>query len=366
MNSLDDYTYPGTHVLKNKADLRDQTELQRFERGVTAVRIQELKENQDRGDFSLRHMQDIHRQIFRDVYEWAGEIRTVDLAKGPASDRTVFVFKENISTVAEKIKTTIEQSNYLRGMEREKFAAKTGELYSELNALHAFREGNGRTTREYLNQLAKESGYQFDFTKVDRQQWNESAKQSVRGNLEPIKEIFYEITVVERAVAFDKANDREGQREALAKYPELDAAFKKLYEKQLEGGDLEKAHAEIASELHTGKLPVGDVTIAESQRVIDNAGAYRGLMIRDAAELGGQYKGEVVAVSSHHAMLKVGDMVAVRYERTNLDRDVHVGERLTIQYGREQSQVFEKGSEPIRERGRDSMQIEHERGFSTS
>lgn len=363
MSAWEDYTYPGTQVLRNKADIRDQADLQRFERGVTAIRIQELREKPVGGDYSLRHLQDIHRQVFRDVYAWAGEVRTVDLAKGPPGDRTVFTFKEDIPLKAEYIKITIEESRYLRGMDREKFASKMAEIYAAVNELHPFREGNGRTSREYVSQLAKESGHSLDFSRVDRQVWNEAAKLSARGDLGPIKEVFYAVTTVERAVAFDMARDRVGQREALGRHPELDAAFKRLYEVQQSGGDVEAARVELSQQLHRGQVVGGNVTFDESRKVIDNSAAYRGLLARDADRLGGQFSGEVVAVSSHHALLKVGDMVAVRYERTSLSREVSTGEQVTIRYGREQSQVYERGQEPQRERARDSMQM-HERSLA--
>lgn len=106
---------------------------------------------------------------------------------------------------------------------------------------------------------------------------------------------------------------------------------------------------------------MGDgVTVEESKRVIDHAAAYRGLIVRDADRLGGQFRGEVVAVSSHHAMLKVGDMIAVRYEKANLDRELSVGERVTIQYDRAKSQVYDMGREPVQQRSRD-IQMERER-----
>jgi hypothetical protein len=60
----------------------------------------------------------------------------------------------------------------------------------------------------------------------------------------------------------------------------------------------------------------------------------------------------VVATSSHHALVKMSDMVAVRYEKEGLDRDVRVGEKVTIQHGNEKSQVYEQGKEPARENAR--------------
>lgn len=357
MSEQEDYTYPGTHVLKNKADIHDLAALQRFERGATAVRIQELRENPVRGEYDLAHLQAIHKQVFRDVYEWAGEVRKVDIAKGPAGDRTLFTFKEDIPQKAQEIQSAIKEANYLRGMDKEQFSGKMAEVYAGVNEMHPFREGNGRTTREFIGQLAKDAGYQLDYSKVDKQTWNEAAKESARGNLEPAREVFYEITTVERAVAFDKL----ATREALAKHPELDGAYKMLHDAHRAGQDAAYLRAEISKELHSGRLVGDGVTLDESKRVIDHAAAYRGLMVRDAERLGGQFKGEVVAVSSHHAMLQVGDMIAVRYERANLDRDLAVGERVTIQYDKARSQVYEQGKEPARDRGGKDMQMERER-----
>ncbi len=357
MSEQEDYTYPGSHVLKNKADIRDFGALQRFERGATAVRTQELRESPVRGEYDLSHLQAIHKQVFKDVYEWAGEVRKVDIAKGPAGDRTLFTFKEDIPQKAQEVQSAIKEANYLRGLDKEQFAGKITEVYAGVNEMHPFREGNGRATREFISQLAKDAGYQLDYSKVDKQAWNEAAKSSARGNLGPAREVFYEITTVERAVAFDKLPTRDG----LARHPELDGAYKMLNDASKAGQNVAHLRAEISSELHKGRLVGDGVTLDESRRVIDHAAAYRGLIVRDAERLGGQFKGEVVAVSSHHAMLKVGDMIAVRYERANLDRDLAVGDRVTIQYDKARSQVNEMGKETARDRGGKDMQMERER-----
>lgn len=281
----------------------------------------------------------------------------LDIAKGPAGDCTPFTFKEDIPRQAQEIQATIKEANYLRGLDKKQFTGKMAEVYAAVNQMHPFREGNGRTTREFISQLANDAGYQLDYAKVDKQTWNEAAKASARGDLAPVREVFNNITTVERAVAFDKLSTREG----LAKHPELDGAYKMLYDAHKAGQDAGDLRAQISKELHQGRLVGNGVTIDESQRVIDHAAAYRGLMVRDAERLGGQFKGEVVAVSSHHAMLQVGDMIAVRYERANLDRELSVGDRVTIQHDKTRSQVYEQGKEPARDRGGRDMQMERER-----
>lgn len=118
---------------------------------------------------------------------------------------------------------------------------------------------------------------------------------------------------------------------------------------------------EVSKELHQGRLVGDGVKLDESKRITDHAAAYRSLIVRDAERLDGQFKGEVVAVSAHHVMLQVGDMVAVRYERANLDRGLSVGDRVTIQYDQARRQVYERGKEPARDRVWRDIQMGRER-----
>lgn len=357
----EDYVYPGTQVLRNKAEIRDQATLDRFERGTTAIRIQEMREHPVRGDFDLAHLQAIHKQVFKDVYEWAGETRTVDMVKGSGANRTLFAFTEEIPKYGERAHDIVKEANYGRGQDKQELAKTMTDVYAVVNEMHPFREGNGRATREFMNELARQSGHQFDYDRVGKETWNEAAKEAAHNNPAPMREVFYEITTVERAVAFDKLQPAE----ALAKHPELDGAYKAMMVARDTRLDVSQIRAEISRDLHAGKVVGSDVTLQESANVIDRAAAYRGLMVRDANDMGGTFKGEVVAVSSHHALLKVGDMVAVRYERENLDRNVYQGERLTIQHSADKSQVYEQGKEPARERGGRDMQMEKERDFNS-
>jgi hypothetical protein len=170
---------------------------------------------------------------------------------------------------------------------------------------------------------------------------------------------FEQSPAYQRAQAFDQLP----KKEALERHPELDGAYKHLQEIKQSWGpqttqnDRElsyfNARAELSGQLHQGHVPQGNVTLDESKRVTDLAANHRGLMVRDAGELKQDVKGEVVATSSHHALVKMSDMVAVRYEKGHLDRDVQVGEKVAIQHGNDKSQVYEQGKEPVRDNGRD-------------
>lgn len=179
--------------------------------------------------------------------------------------------------------------------------------------------------------------------------------ETARGDLTK----FEQGTTYQRAHAFDQL----AKREALERHPELDGAYKQLHDikqgwtPQTTQDQREtsyfNARAQLSEQLHRGQVPEGSVTLDESRRVLDVAANYRGLMVRDAQELKQDVKGEVVATSSHHALVKMSDMMAVRYEKGDLDRDVRVGEKLAIQHGNEKNQVHEQGKEPTRENARD-------------
>ncbi len=160
----------------------------------------------------------------------------------------------------------------------------------------------------------------------------------------------------ERGNARAEAFEQLPQTEALAKHPELDGAYAQLREVRETLADkpvperdaaYAEAKAEISNELRRGEIPEGPVTHAESERVIDLAAAERGIRsVRDGDDLARDVKGEVVATSSQHALVAISDDIAVRFEKSALDRDVHQGDKVAIQYEEGKSQVHEQGKEP--------------------
>lgn len=168
MSEQEGYTYPGIHALRNKVDIRDLVVLQRSKRGTTAVRIQELRENPTRGKYDLAHPRTIHKQVFRDICGWVGEMRKADTAEGPADDRTLSTFREDTPQKAREIQSVVKEINYPRGMDEEQFSGEMAEVYVGVNEIHSFREGNGHATRELIGRLTKDVGYQLDYFEVDK------------------------------------------------------------------------------------------------------------------------------------------------------------------------------------------------------
>ena len=153
--------------------------------------------------------------------------------------------------------------------------------------------------------------------------------------------------VYQRAQAFDGRSAEA----ALARYPELDGAYKQLAGR--EGADRTALQAKLSEQLHRGELPQGAVTRDESRQVLAMAAAHRGLIVRDGDSFDREIKGEVVAGSSHHVLVRVSDQVGLVYGRDRLDRSVEVGERVSIEPGQQQHRVMAQEQDTAREPGRD-------------
>lgn len=215
--SDDPYTYPGSNVLKNKAGIRDTNALQEFEHENTSSRALGLIERPIQGKLDIDHIKAIHKHLFQDVYEWAGKTRTVFIAKG----ESMFAHPEFIESAWASEHKKLQALNFLRGMEKDKFTTELARHYGEVNAIHPFREGNGRSTREYLSELAKAANYELDYSKVSKARWNEAAKLSFISNIEPMQQVFSAIATNTKVIAFDQ----EKPAVAIAKHPSLKSAF---------------------------------------------------------------------------------------------------------------------------------------------
>lgn len=167
------YCYPGSNILKNKMGIRDLERLHEMERKLTMLRILELLDNPVRGAFDLKHLQAIHAYIFQDVYDWAGELRKVDIAKGNMFCNAMF-----LSGQAEEIFGKLKAEDYLHGLDEDNFAVRLAYYFSEINALHPFREGNGRSQREFIRCLALHNGYVINFVNADKDEMLEASRKS--------------------------------------------------------------------------------------------------------------------------------------------------------------------------------------------
>ena len=156
---VDSYCYEGSNVLKNIPDIRDQVVLDEFEAAMTAQRSDEpLPE----GSIDAAHYYAIHRHLFQDVYEWAGEIRTVRISKGGSA----FCYPEYIEQEMQTLFNELKNQNYLNRLLADKFATRVAHFLATLNAIHPFREGNGRAQTSFLLLLADRAGHPLNLEKL--------------------------------------------------------------------------------------------------------------------------------------------------------------------------------------------------------
>lgn len=154
----EDFLQPGTpDVPRNRFGITDFAGCSRVERIYSAMRLIELELSPVAGDFDMAHLQSIHRYVFQDVHDWAGIIRPFTLVKGGDE----FCRPQFIESYAADIFGRLQADGLLHGLDVDQFAAKAGDLLADVNALHAFREGNGRTQRAFLSQLAAQAGHRL-------------------------------------------------------------------------------------------------------------------------------------------------------------------------------------------------------------
>jgi cell filamentation protein len=168
----------------NKLGLGTAVELEAAEREITHAALILLEESPVHPGYDLAHLCEIHQRIFGAIYDWAGEIRTVGIAKGG-----LFCLPQYIETSAAEIFRALRGENFLRDLDRETFVARLAYYLGEVNAVHPFREGNGRTQRAFFEQLAREAGCTLAWQHLDATQNIEASAATVRGDSEPMRKM---------------------------------------------------------------------------------------------------------------------------------------------------------------------------------
>lgn len=165
------FHYPGTEVLINRLGVRDPLHLDVAERGYVDQRLQAgFPSEVDPRTYA--GFKALHRYLFQDVYEWAGQERTYTTGRGAAP----FATPENIQPWMEKQFEALKAEHYLRGLRPEQFARKAAVLVNEINAAHPFIEGNGRTQRTWLRLVGLQAGHRLVLRSEDRERWYEASR----------------------------------------------------------------------------------------------------------------------------------------------------------------------------------------------
>ena len=169
------YCYPSSNVLKNKLNIRDNKLLKTAEEEITLIKQMELLKNPIKGNFSKAHLMNIHKFIFEDIYSFAGKIRREQISKAD----TMFYPPNLIDRELDKLFTKIKEKNMLKETEEDKVFDNLAYVMGELNIIHPFREGNGRSIREFIRLMAKRMGYDLNWGNVDKEELLEASILSV-------------------------------------------------------------------------------------------------------------------------------------------------------------------------------------------
>jgi cell filamentation protein len=180
----DPYCFPGTDILRNKLEILDEIELEEAERELSLINADSIELSLPPYDFAyLKHL---HHQLFHDLYNWAGEVRTIDIAKGD----TRFCNVNRIVPEAQKLFTKLAEKAYFTQLKKEDLIHACAELYGDLNVVHPFREGNGRAQRLFFEHLIINSGYQLSWHPLEHHEWIEANIAGYYCDYQPLALIF--------------------------------------------------------------------------------------------------------------------------------------------------------------------------------
>jgi cell filamentation protein len=162
-------------ILKNIPDYTDRGVLGKFERIQSTKAIINLRMDPVVGHFDAAHVRKIHARIFKNIYPWAGEFRFVNIRRSASYFFALVQFMEAnlVRTFAE-----LAAEKHLKGLSADAFASRAAHYQGELNSIHPFREGNGRTQREFIRQLAAEAGHRMNWNCVTREQMVDASIES--------------------------------------------------------------------------------------------------------------------------------------------------------------------------------------------
>ncbi len=168
------YCYENSYVLINKLNITDAEKLKDAEREITSLRTAQIMMEKNKDKFDFKYLKKLHHILLGDIYEWAGKIRTVNIAKGDQ-----FCLCQYIDEQMTELFLKLEKENYLQDCKsKEELGKRLAYYLSEINAIHAFREGNGRTQRLFIGQLANSVDYELDYSKITSEDMIQASKKA--------------------------------------------------------------------------------------------------------------------------------------------------------------------------------------------
>ena len=183
----DPYLYPGLNVMRNRLNIRQADRLAKASYELTALRVATLGLGPSAP--GLPHLCAIHRHLYQDIFDWAGDIREIDIYQGD----TRFCHFAYIEKEGNVLMQDLEEEGYLNGLQKEEFVARLSHYYCEINVLHPFRIGNGIAQRIFFEQLAIHAGYQLSWKDIDPGKWAAANQSGAMGDLPALHAIYAKV-----------------------------------------------------------------------------------------------------------------------------------------------------------------------------
>ncbi|MCW5589672.1 MAG: Fic family protein [Legionellales bacterium] len=180
----DPYVYPGTQILINKLNIKNSEQLEQAEAillSTNRITLPKLT------TFDYEHLKTIHKHLFHDLYAWAGKERTVNISK----NEDLFSLTHRIKPELDKIFKNLRTENQLKGLSPSQLNERAAFYFGEINAIHPFREGNGRTQRVFFEGLFEQLGYRLDWAKVDRKFYLQASIDSFKRDYRKLEQVFH-------------------------------------------------------------------------------------------------------------------------------------------------------------------------------
>jgi cell filamentation protein len=187
--TVDPYLDPSSGVLRNRLGISDPERLREAEAALTFAALADLGTRVLPGNYDLDHLCAFHREIFDDLYPWAGEVRTVNIAK-----TQLFCLAPHIAAYAAEVFGTLTKERYLRGLSRDRLVDRITHYFAEVNAIHPFREGNGRTQRAFFRQLSRAAGWTIDWSGLEPDRNVLASTASLGGDNSLLRDLLDDLT----------------------------------------------------------------------------------------------------------------------------------------------------------------------------
>jgi cell filamentation protein len=180
----DPYCYRDSRTLRNRLDIQNDAGLAQAERNLSEIAASQIEFALP--PYDLAHLKRIHRGLFSDLYDWAGELRTIDISKGD----TRFCNVSRIEPESEKIFSAMARCGWFEDWERSALVSAVAEQYGDLNMIHPFREGNGRAQRILFEHLIVNAGYEISWWPIEDAEWLSANVAAVLCNYQPLETVF--------------------------------------------------------------------------------------------------------------------------------------------------------------------------------